>query len=113
MASLEKQAMIYAVYYPRAYFDHATNTKRFAKAPFNIVQIQVTDDGVFDEYIVPEQSLWGSGHDVPALETAHQREGIGYFVGNRIIEENSMGAWDNGIDESVYTLKDFFCLGHV
>lgn len=113
MASLEKQAMIHAVYYPRGHFDHAEGTVRYAKAPFNVIQIQNVDDGAFDQFIMPEQSLWGGGHDVPTLETAHQREGIGYIVKNIIVEEHSMGAWDNGNDEDSYTWKNLFCLGHV
>ena len=113
MSSLEQQAMIQAVYYPRGKFDHAENTVKLAKAPFNLITIQATDDGVFDHYIVPEQCLYGSGHDVPVQEIAHEREGIGYIVGNVIVEEHSMGAWNNGIVESEYTWKSCFKMGHV
>jgi hypothetical protein len=115
MASLEKQAMIQTVYYPRGYFDHAENTVRYAKAPFDLIMIQDADDGSFDQYVIPMQSLWG--HDltvsIPAFETNHEREGIGYVVGSMMLEESGMGAWDNGSNEDGYTWQNLFMLGHV
>jgi hypothetical protein len=114
MSNIEERAKISQVFYQRGVFYKAddsgpTASKKFAKAPFDIIQIEKAEGGVQDQYIVPTSCMW-IGNEITTYNTNHEREGFGYLSEDSIVVgEHEMGAHIGGAGN----WKDCFFLGHV
>ena len=106
MSSIDERAKLTPVYYDRGVFysdDDAnpTKIKKFSRAPFDIIQIEVSEGKQKEIFIAPKVNVnlgspesWGDTFNSP-----HDMEGFGYLTGEIfILEKHRLGAYSSGSD---------------
>jgi len=96
--SYDDRVKITPIYYDRGVFydqseAHPSKIKKFSRAPFDVVQLEIAEGGPVGQFIRPRPTIFGSPDTLTTANTGHVVEGIGFLTNEHIvIGEHEVGA---------------------